>query len=105
MLADRDPGRIGQLAAAVLDRQLVEEGVAEWIEIGDPAAQRRQHDEQRRQPVVEVDAHAALLGAERMQAVGRGQDPDVDGALGAGAEAADLPGLERAQQVRLQQQR
>ena len=77
----------------------------ELDEVAHPLAQRWKREHDRRDAMIEVDAQPRALGAEALGPVRRGDDPHVDRTLAGAADAPHLPGLEHAQEVRLQLER
>jgi hypothetical protein len=101
-----------ELAAAERSRDrgvAVAEGVEDRVDqhrdVTGALAQRRQADDEHREPVVEVGAEAVRVDLGVEVTVARGDDPDVDGtALGA-ADALDLAAIDGAEELGLEVER
>src|SRR6185503_18901082 len=83
----------------------LEEMIGEDRDVLAPLAERRQPEREDLEPVVEILAEAAPGDLLLQVAVGRGDDAHVDVLRRRGADRADLPLLERAEELRLERRR
>src|SRR5439155_16878032 len=94
--------RLGRERERATGAEARQEMVRQELDVPAPLAQRREHERDDGQPVVQVGAEAAAVDEIAETAVRRRDDAGVDRDGGAAADAVDLVLLQHAEQLRLQ---